>query len=430
MRTAPEFQPILQRRARAGRSPDARARGSTATAARWTPQRLQAHAQPPPARRAGRDRRQPRALHPRADRRRRASSCPPGQRPRDRARAGDARLLGRLGRARQRLGRSRDRRPQRAACACRRARSRTCCGASGSRDEEEQGYYYGFSNEGLWPLCHIAHTRPDLPRGGLGALPGRQPEVRRRRRATRSTPTTRSSSCRTTTSRSRPRLIRERLPRATIITFWHIPWPNAERFGICPWREELLEGMLGSSILGFHTQLHCNNFLDCGRPLPRGAHRPRARRRRARRHAARSCGPTRSPSSGRTAGLAAAPPADECRASVLRGARTARPTRCSASASTASTTPRASRSACSRSSGCSRRFPSSAGRFTFVQLAAPSRTAHRALPAAERARRGGGRSASTSASATGAYRPIVAAARAPRAARRSSATTAPPTSAT
>jgi trehalose-6-phosphate synthase len=56
-------------------------------------------------------------------------------------------------------------------------------------------------------------------------------------------------------------MVRERLPRATIITFWHIPWPNPEAFGICPWREEVLEGMLGSSILGFHTQFHCNNFV-------------------------------------------------------------------------------------------------------------------------------------------------------------------------
>jgi trehalose 6-phosphate synthase len=53
-----------------------------------------------------------------------------------------------------------------------------------------------------------------------------------------------------------------RLPRATIITFWHIPWPNAERVGICPWREELLAGPAGSSIVGFHTQQHCNNFID------------------------------------------------------------------------------------------------------------------------------------------------------------------------
>ena len=57
-------------------------------------------------------------------------------------------------------------------------------------------------------------------------------------------------------------MIREKLPKATILTFWHIPWPNAERFGICPWREELLSGLLGSSIVGFHTQQHCNNFVD------------------------------------------------------------------------------------------------------------------------------------------------------------------------
>jgi trehalose 6-phosphate synthase len=57
-------------------------------------------------------------------------------------------------------------------------------------------------------------------------------------------------------------MIRERLPSATVITFWHIPWPNSERFGICPWRHDLLAGMLGSSILGFHTRFHCNNFID------------------------------------------------------------------------------------------------------------------------------------------------------------------------
>ena len=57
-------------------------------------------------------------------------------------------------------------------------------------------------------------------------------------------------------------MIRERLPKATIITFWHIPWPNAETFGICPWKEEILDGLLGSSILGFHTQFHCNNFFE------------------------------------------------------------------------------------------------------------------------------------------------------------------------
>jgi len=59
-----------------------------------------------------------------------------------------------------------------------------------------------------------------------------------------------------------PKMIREKLPRATIITFWHIPWPSAERIGICPWREELISGLLGSSVVGFHTQQHCHNFID------------------------------------------------------------------------------------------------------------------------------------------------------------------------
>jgi len=56
--------------------------------------------------------------------------------------------------------------------------------------------------------------------------------------------------------------VREALPKATIITFWHIPWPNPESFGICPWRSEIIEGLLGSTILGFHTPLHRKNFLE------------------------------------------------------------------------------------------------------------------------------------------------------------------------
>jgi trehalose-6-phosphate synthase len=59
-----------------------------------------------------------------------------------------------------------------------------------------------------------------------------------------------------------PAMVREKLPQATILTFWHIPWPNPESFGICPWRHEILEGMLGSTILGFHTRFHCKNFIE------------------------------------------------------------------------------------------------------------------------------------------------------------------------
>jgi trehalose 6-phosphate synthase len=127
--------------------------------------------------------------------------------------------------------------------------------------EEEQGYYFGFSNEGLWPLCHNAHVRPTF----------RTTDWEHYRRVNQ-----KFADAVATESKSRdpvvlvqdyhfallPRMIRERLPDATILTFWHIPWPNPEAFAICPWYAELLAGLLGSSILGFHTQFHCNNFLD------------------------------------------------------------------------------------------------------------------------------------------------------------------------
>jgi trehalose 6-phosphate synthase len=59
-----------------------------------------------------------------------------------------------------------------------------------------------------------------------------------------------------------PQMIRDRLPQSTVVTFWHIPWPMSETFGICPWREQILEGLLGSHIMGFQTRAHCRNFID------------------------------------------------------------------------------------------------------------------------------------------------------------------------
>jgi len=127
--------------------------------------------------------------------------------------------------------------------------------------EEEAGYYSGFSNEGLWPLCHIAHVRPTF----------RSADYEHYRKVNQKfadavvdEATTRDPVVLVQDYHFAllPRMIRERLPDATILTFWHIPWPNPEAFAICPWSHELLDGMLGSSILGFHTQFHCNNFLD------------------------------------------------------------------------------------------------------------------------------------------------------------------------
>ncbi|HUL91014.1 MAG TPA: trehalose-6-phosphate synthase [Burkholderiales bacterium] len=127
--------------------------------------------------------------------------------------------------------------------------------------EEEAGYYYGFSNSGLWPLCHIAHTRPVFRTADWNAY-----VTVNRRFAETVVQEARTADPIVLVQDYHfallPRLIRERIPAATVISFWHIPWPNAEAFGICPWREELVDGLLGSSILGFHTQFHCNNFID------------------------------------------------------------------------------------------------------------------------------------------------------------------------
>jgi trehalose 6-phosphate synthase len=127
--------------------------------------------------------------------------------------------------------------------------------------EEESGYYRGFSNEGLWPLCQIVHVRPVFRSKDWDQYV----KVNQRfadavvEEARTDNPVVLVQDYHFALL---PKLIRERLPRATIITFWHIPWPNPESFGICPWREEILEGLLGSTILGFQTRFHCNNFLE------------------------------------------------------------------------------------------------------------------------------------------------------------------------
>ena len=128
-------------------------------------------------------------------------------------------------------------------------------------EEEYKGYYSGFANEGLWPLCHIAFTRPIFRAADwecYQAVNRKFAEVVLQEAKTER-PVILVQDYHFALL---PRLIREKLPEAVIITFWHIPWPNAEIFGVCPWREEILDGLLGSSILGFHIQLHCNNFLD------------------------------------------------------------------------------------------------------------------------------------------------------------------------
>ena len=126
--------------------------------------------------------------------------------------------------------------------------------------EQEEGYYYGFSNEGLWPLCHLAYVRPafrDSDWQAYGEVNNRFAQVVAQE-ATVPDPVVLIQDFHFGLL---PRLVRARIPKATIVLFWHIPWPNAETFGVCPWKREMLLHMLDADILGFHTLYHCQNFL-------------------------------------------------------------------------------------------------------------------------------------------------------------------------
>jgi trehalose-6-phosphate synthase len=133
--------------------------------------------------------------------------------------------------------------------------------------EEENGYYYGFSNEGLWPLCHITHTRPvfrekdwdvykkvnaKFAESILEELPSKTPFI----------------FIQDYHFTLLPKMIKAKRPDAIVAMFWHIPWPNPEVFSICPYQDEILDGMLSCDLIGFHLQFHCNNFIDtCNRLL-------------------------------------------------------------------------------------------------------------------------------------------------------------------
>src|SRR5713101_575905 len=128
--------------------------------------------------------------------------------------------------------------------------------------DEEEGYYYGFANEGLWPLCHIAHTRPTF----------RESDWKHYQTANQKFALAVLEEMRDTAApvllvqdyhfALLPALVKRQRPDARVAIFWHIPWPNSESFAICPWQRELLIGLLGADVIGFHIQAHCTNFLQ------------------------------------------------------------------------------------------------------------------------------------------------------------------------
>lgn len=128
--------------------------------------------------------------------------------------------------------------------------------------EEEDGYYYGFANEGLWPLCHITHTRPTFRLEDwthYRSVNEKFAAALLREIEEEESPLVLVQDYHLALL---PLYLKDKRPDAKVALFWHIPWPNPEAYGICPWRQEILLGMLGSDILGFHIQFHCNNFLE------------------------------------------------------------------------------------------------------------------------------------------------------------------------
>ena len=128
--------------------------------------------------------------------------------------------------------------------------------------EEQEGYYFGFANEGLWPLCHIAYTRPVFRVSDWGHY------QRVNERFSQAVLEEMDGAeqpfllIQDYHFALLPRLVKDKRPDARVAVFWHIPWPNPEAFGICPWQQEILDGLLGADIVSFHIQAHCSNFLE------------------------------------------------------------------------------------------------------------------------------------------------------------------------
>ncbi len=128
--------------------------------------------------------------------------------------------------------------------------------------DEEAGYYYGFANEGLWPLCHLVHERPQFRASDWDHYRAVNEKfaaavLEEMERAEEPVVLIQDYHFALL-----PQLIKRSRPDARVALFWHIPWPNFEAFGICPWQMDILLGMLGADLIGFQTQFHCNNFLE------------------------------------------------------------------------------------------------------------------------------------------------------------------------
>lgn len=128
--------------------------------------------------------------------------------------------------------------------------------------EQERGFYEGLSNEGLWPLCHISFTRPVF-RESDWQIYREVNEIFAHAVLEEAGDSPALVFIQDYHFALLPRILKNLAgDRLIIAHFWHIPWPNRETFRAFPWREEILDGLLGNDLLGFQIRHHCQNFLD------------------------------------------------------------------------------------------------------------------------------------------------------------------------
>jgi trehalose 6-phosphate synthase len=125
---------------------------------------------------------------------------------------------------------------------------------------QEEHYYAGFANSALWPLCHQAHVRPQFKEEDWKAYQN----VNRlfARDAAIEAPPDASIFLNDYHLALVARYLRERRPHLRMALFWHIPWPDIDRLRICPWRKEILEGLVANDLIAFQLPRDQRNFLN------------------------------------------------------------------------------------------------------------------------------------------------------------------------
>ncbi len=132
------------------------------------------------------------------------------------------------------------------------------------KKKELDGFYYGFANQTLWPLCHAVFIKPIFHTSWWEEY-----KQVNQKFADAILEEIKDDNAFIWVNDYHfallPKMLQEKHPKLSVGVFWHIPWPTHEIFRICPWRKEILEGLLGADFIGFHRGYHVDNFVECAR---------------------------------------------------------------------------------------------------------------------------------------------------------------------